>query len=78
LNPEGARLFAELTRANVGQQLAILVDGEVYSAPVIAAPITGGRVSISGQFTHEEASDLATLLANPLEVPLRIIEEQAY
>ncbi|HVR35349.1 MAG TPA: hypothetical protein VMS21_05805 [Methylomirabilota bacterium] len=78
LNPEGARLFAELTQANVGRQLAILLNGEVYSAPLITGPITGGQVSITGQFTHEDASDLATLLANPLEVPLRIIEEQAY
>jgi SecD/SecF fusion protein len=75
-NSEGARLFGEITRENVGHQLAIVLDGELYSAPVINEPITGGRCEISGDFTLEEAFELANVLQNPLETPVRIEEER--
>lgn len=71
-NNEGARIFADITRENVGRQLAIVLDGELQSAPVIQEPITGGSASISGQFTIREAYALANVLENPLETPVRI------
>ena len=56
--PEGGRRFAELTRANTGRQLAIVLDGRIQSAPVIENPITEGQGVIQGSFTSREASDL--------------------
>lgn len=76
LNPEGAQKFARVTRENVERQLAIVLDGELYSAPVIQTPITDGRGSISGQFSIKEAFDLANVLENPLEAPLQIESER--
>ncbi len=74
---EGAERFAEITTANVGRQLAIVLDGQVITAPVIQSAITGGRGEISGQFTVAEASDLALLLrAGALPAPLKVIEER--
>ncbi|MCS7049666.1 MAG: protein translocase subunit SecD [Verrucomicrobiae bacterium] len=73
---EGADIFARITRANVGRQLAIVLDGELYSAPVINEEIVGGRAQITGQFTRAEASQLANVLENPLEAPVQIIEER--
>ncbi|MCA9363520.1 protein translocase subunit SecD [Candidatus Kaiserbacteria bacterium] len=60
---EGADLFAEITRANVGEQLGIFLDGELLSAPVINEAITGGTAIISGGFTAEEARELARNLS---------------
>ena len=72
----GAR-FAELTRQNVGQQFAIVLDGEIISAPRINEPIPGGTGQISGNFTVETANDLAILLnAGAFAVPLTILEER--
>ncbi len=76
MNSEGAEIFAEVTRQNVGQRLAIILDGEVVSAPNINGPIPGGSGQITGDFTEKEAFDLATSLENPLQTPLRIIEER--
>jgi SecD/SecF fusion protein len=73
---EGAAIFARVTAANVGRQLAIVLDGELYSAPVIQEPITGGRAQITGQFTVSEAQQLANVLENPLEAPVKIVEER--
>jgi SecD/SecF fusion protein len=74
---QGALAFGEITRANVGQPFAIVLDGEVLSAPVIREPITGGSGQISGSFTIEEATDLAAMLrAGALPVPLTVIEER--
>jgi SecD/SecF fusion protein len=74
----GALEFAEITRANVGQPFAIVLDGKVLSAPVIREPITGGSGQISGGFTIEEATDLAAMLrAGALPVPLTVIEERS-
>lgn len=72
-SPEGADLFAEITRANVGQQLGIFLDGELLSAPVINEPILGGTAVISGGFTPDEARELAQNLsfgALPLPIAL--------
>lgn len=76
LNSTGARLFGEITENNVGRQLAIVLDGVLYSAPVIRSPILGGRGEISGSFTPEQAFELAAVLENPLEAPLTIIESR--
>jgi preprotein translocase subunit SecD len=76
-NTSGARKFAQATSENVGQPFAIILDNEVISAPVIREPITGGSGQISGNFTVQQANDLAILLrAGALPAPLTIIEER--
>ena len=77
LDSRGAELFAEITRENVGRQLAIVLDGELYSAPVIQNPIEGGSGVITGQFDVAEAFELANVLQNPLEAPVRIESESS-
>jgi SecD/SecF fusion protein len=77
LNNEGASLFGDITRDNVGKRLAIILDGEVKSAPRIEGPIPGGNGVIHGTFTPEEAFDLAAVLLNPLEAPVTIMEERS-
>lgn len=72
-SPEGADLFADITRANVGQQLGIFLDGELLSAPVINEAILGGTAIISGGFSPDEARELAQNLsfgALPLPISL--------
>ena len=74
--PAGAEIFGELTGANVDKQLAIIVDEEVYSAPTIKSRIVT-RGEISGQFTSDEAGELAVILrAGALSVPVVIEEER--
>jgi SecD/SecF fusion protein len=78
LDGEGARLFADITReyspvGNRFHRLAIVLDGELYSAPRIMGEIPGGRGQITGTFTPEEAWQLANVLENPLETPVKII-----
>jgi protein-export membrane protein SecD len=74
----GGRRFGDATTENVGQRMAIVLDGRVISAPVIREPITGGRGVISGNFTAQSATDLALLLrAGALPAPLAIIEERS-
>ena len=74
----GSRKFGDLTSKNVGKRFAIVLDGEVISAPVIREPITGGSGQISGNFTFESASDLSVLLrAGALPAPLTILEERS-
>ncbi|MGR3811141.1 protein translocase subunit SecDF [Jiulongibacter sp. NS-SX5] len=76
MNATGSRKWRDLTAANVGQRVAIVLDGFVYSAPNVNQEITGGNSSISGNFTLEEASDLANVLkAGKLPAPTNIIEE---
>jgi preprotein translocase subunit SecD len=76
-NSSGARKFAEATQANVGKPFAIVLDNKVISAPVIREPILGGSGQISGNFTVQQANDLAILLrAGALPAPLTIIEER--
>ena len=59
-NEKGTRRFAEITRTNVGRRLAIIISGELYSAPIVRSEIPGGKVTISGRFTPEEATNLVT------------------
>ena len=73
---KGADLFGQITSENVNHQLAIVLDGEIYSAPNINEPIMGGSGQISGSFTEEEAQQLANVLENPLETPVKIIESR--
>jgi len=76
-NTSGARKFAQATQENVGRPFAIILDNEVISAPVIREPILGGSGQISGNFTVQQANDLAILLrAGALPAPLTIIEER--
>jgi preprotein translocase subunit SecD len=76
-NPAGARIFGEVTERNVGRHLAIILDGNVFSAPRINERIPGGRAVITGQFTIEEARDLAIVLrAGALPAPVAIMEER--
>ena len=71
----GARLFEEITEQNVNKRMAIILDGNVYSAPVIREKISGGRAQISGSFTYETATDLAIVLrAGALPAPVNIIQ----
>jgi len=76
MNSEGARIWKRLTGENVGKQIAIALDGYVYSAPRVNDEIPNGRSSISGNFTVDEAKDLANILkAGKLPAPARIVEE---
>lgn len=76
-NSEGADLFEAVTRANVGESLAIFLDGEVVSAPVINEPIAGGVAVISGNFTAEEARELVrNLNFGALPVPIELASTQ--
>jgi len=76
LTKSGSNKFCELTRAVTGQQLAIMVNDLVLSSPVVAAEICGGSVQISGQFTENEAKDLAAILnSGNFNATVRIIEE---
>jgi SecD/SecF fusion protein len=76
MNGTGARIWKNLTGANIGRRIAIVLDGYVYSAPVINGEIPGGRSSISGSFSVEEAKDLANVLkAGKLPAPTRIVED---
>jgi len=73
----GARQFADITTRNVKKRLAIIMDGNVQSAPVIQEPITGGDARISGDFTMESARDLAVVLrSGALPAPVKILEER--
>ncbi|TLD72672.1 protein translocase subunit SecD [Phragmitibacter flavus] len=73
----GADLFAKLTSAHVGERLAIIVDGEVISAPNLKDAILTGSAVISGDYKEAQARGLATALENPLENPMSIIEESS-
>ncbi len=76
-NAAGAKAFAELTEANVGRRLAIVLDGNVHSAPQIRERIPSGRAQITGGFTSEEATDLAIVLrAGALPAPVQVLEER--
>jgi len=77
LDRVGAKRFGKATSANIGRQLAIVLDGEIISAPVIRDTIASGNGQISGGFTFQTATDLALLLrSGALPAPLNIIEER--
>ena len=74
-NSLGAKLFDQVTAANVGKRFAIVLDNTIYSAPVIRERISGGSAQISGNFTEKTASDLAIVLrAGALPAPVKIIQ----
>ncbi len=76
-NNEGSALFEKITGENIGQQIAIFLDGNVISAPVVNQKIVGGKAVITGDFTVEEANDLASLLtAGALPAPANLISQQ--
>lgn len=77
MNADGAKIWARLTKNNVGNFIAIVLDDYVYSAPRVNGEIPGGRSSISGDFTVNEAKDLANILkSGKLPAPARIIQEE--
>jgi len=77
-NAVGTRIFGEITEQNVGKLLAIILDGNVNSAPRINERIPGGRAVITGQFTIEDARDLVIVLrAGALPAPVKILEERS-
>ena len=76
MNSQGAKIWARLTKDNVGRQIAIVLDNYVYSYPVVNQEIRGGRSSITGHFTIAEAKDLANILkSGKLPAPAKIIQE---
>lgn len=76
MNATGARTWARMTADNIGRSIAIVLDGYVYSAPRVNGEIEGGRSSITGQFTIQEAKDLANVLkSGKLPAPARIIQD---
>ncbi len=76
MNAEGAKTWARLTADNIGKCIAIVLDGYVYSYPRVNQEIKGGQSSITGNFTPEEADDLANVLkSGKLPTPARIIQE---
>ena len=77
LNDQGTEQFARVTKEHVGEQLAIVLDDELYSAPNIREPIETGRAQITGSFTRQEAWELANVLENPLQAPVKILEERS-
>ena len=80
LDSAGAKRFAQLTREHIGEQLAIVLDGEVKSAPSIRGEIPSGHGEITGGrggFSPEEAFELTGVLNNPLETPVEILQVQS-
>ena len=76
MNSEGAKQWKRLTAENIGKSVAIVLDGFVYSFPTVQSEISGGRSQITGNFTINEAKDLANILkSGKLPAPARIIEE---
>ena len=76
MNAEGARIWANMTSNNIGKCIAIVLDGMVYSYPRVNSEITGGRSQITGNFTIQEAEDLANVLkSGKLPAPARIVQE---
>jgi protein-export membrane protein SecD len=76
-NDEGTQIFAELTKKNLNKPLAIYLDGQLISAPIVRDEITSGKAQISGRFTLEEAKQLAMRLnQGALPVPINLISQQ--
>ena len=77
MNSKGAIEWENITGENVGRQIAIVMDGQVYSYPNVQAKISGGNSSISGHFTQQDADDLSNVLkSGKLSTPARIVQEQ--
>jgi protein-export membrane protein SecD len=76
-NPEGAKMFEEITKANVGKTIAIYLDGQIISAPTVNEAITGGQAVINGTFTPEEARQLVWRLnSGALPVPVTLLSTE--
>jgi len=76
-NDEGAKIFEELTKKNIGKILAIFIDGELLSAPVVQDAISGGNAQITGDFTIDEAKKIVSNLRDgALPVPIELISQQ--
>lgn len=77
MTPQGSRIWAKMTTDNTNKPIAIALDDVVYSAPNVNGPIEGGNSEISGNFTVEEAQDLANILkSGKLDAPAKIVQEQ--
>jgi SecD/SecF fusion protein len=76
LESDARDTFGRITTENTGRFLAIVLDGELQTAPRINSPITGGRGMIEGNYTIEEANSVASVLENPLKAPLHVIEQR--
>ncbi len=77
MNAEGANVWARMTKENVGRQIAIVLDGTVYSYPNVNEAITGGSSAITGHFSIDEATDLTNVLkSGKLPAPATIVQEQ--
>lgn len=77
MNSDGAKIWARLTKANIGKQIAIVLDNAVYSDPNVQNEINGGSSQITGNFTINEAKDLANILkSGKMPAPARIIQEE--
>ena len=75
----GRDVFAQVTGTNVGRQLAVVLDGEIHSAPVIRSAITEGNAMISGgSMTQDDAWETTILLEFPFEFPLHLLEEKTF
>jgi len=75
-NTEGGQIFGQLTTEHTRERMAIVLDGELYSAPVINEPILGGSGVINGDFDLKEAWQLANVLENPLQTPVRLLDTE--
>ena len=76
MNAEGSKTWARMTKDNIGKSIAIALDGYVYSFPTVNTEISGGSSQITGNFTVEEAKDLAnTLKSGKMPAPARIVQE---
>jgi SecD/SecF fusion protein len=78
LNPESTTAFAAVTRANIGHQLAIVLDGQLCPAPKIQSSIESGAAQISGHFDEQEASLMTTLIEHPLPAPVTLVESKTF
>ncbi len=77
MNAEGAKVWQRITRENVGKSVAVVLDDYVQSYPTVQGEIAGGRTEISGQFTVDEAKDLANMLkSGKMPAPARIVQEE--
>jgi len=77
LDSEGAKIFDDVAAENKGRRMAIILDGEIQSAPVLQSDYYGGRATITGNFQEAEARNLASVLENPLRVPVEIEETRS-
>jgi preprotein translocase subunit SecD len=78
LQAQAAAAFAKVTQENIRRRLAIVIDGKLFSAPIIQAAIETGVGQITGQFTTEEAMNLAKTLESPLPIPVRLLEVKTF